>query len=238
MATIDVRQTVSADELALSVAAEISHCLDTAISERGHASLVVSGGKTPILTFRYLSEAALDWSRVTITLADERWVPLKHHESNEFSIRRHLLVRRAARARFMSLKADVNHPVQAINAVSERIATIATPFDVVLLGMGADGHTASWFPDSPAIRECLVTSGSCYPIESAAAGFPRMTLTPAALLNAQRILLQFAGDCKREVFARARLPGPPEELPVRTILHQERVPVGIRYSAHDLSANL
>lgn len=238
MATIDVRQTVSANELALSVAAEISHCLETAIAERGHASLVVSGGKTPILTFRYLSDAALDWSRVTITLADERWVSPKHHESNEFSIRQHLLVRRAASARFISLKADVAHPVEAINTVSERIAMIATPFDVVLLGMGTDGHTASWFPDSPTICECLETNDLCCSLESAMAGYPRMTLTPAAILNAQRILLQFTGDRKREVFSRARLPGALEVLPVRTILHQNKVPVGIRYSAHDMPADL
>lgn len=230
---MDVRHFVTAEELAISVAAEIALCLGAAIEERGRASLVVSGGKSPIPVFRHLSGAALDWSKVTITLADERWVPLTHPESNELAIRKHLLVGAAAAARFVPLKTPADCPADALESVCDSVASIGRPFDLVLLGMGADGHTASWFPDSPQIRECLAARKLCYAIESPAARYPRMTLTPAAILNARLVMLLFSGNEKRQVFERARLPGLPEDLPVRTVLRQTAVPMAVRVSEQD-----
>lgn len=220
----------TAEELAVHVADEVSNRLRHAIAMRGSASLVVSGGKSPIPMFHHLSRSVLDWDKVTITLADERWVSPDDSESNEGLVRKHLLVAEAARARFVPIKVPLDHPDDATKTVCDALSSITTPFDAVLLGMGDDGHTASWFPDSPRIASCFADSGTCFSIESPVARIPRMTLTPAAILNSRFILLSFSGQKKREVFERARIPGDPKELPVRVVLHQTGVPVAVRYS--------
>lgn len=222
------------EELAAHVAGEISDRLRLAIAARGSASLVVSGGKSPIAMFHHLSRSVLDWDKVIITLADERWVPPDDAESNEGLVRKHLLAAEAARARFVPMKVPVARPEDATKIVCESLSSIPMPFDVVLLGMGADGHTASWFPDAPRIADCLADPGICFPIESPVAGLPRMTLTPAAILNSRFILLAFSGLKKREVFEHARISGDPTKLPVRVVLHQTCVPVAVRYSEREM----
>lgn len=228
---LDVQQFISAETLAESVAIEVAECLRTAISRQGTVSLVVSGGKSPATMFRHLSSQLLDWEKVTVTLADERWVSPRDPESNESMVRQHLLVDAAAAARFIPLKTPSETPAEAIDAVSALLTSVKRPFDLVLLGMGADGHTASWFPDAPLISNCLSSESLCYPIESPAAAIPRMTLTPRAILEARLIMLMFSGRKKQEVFDLARLPGDSAELPVRTVLRQRDVPVMVRFSA-------
>lgn len=130
------------NDLADLIAANLS----TSLRKRNAASLVVSGGSTPAPLFDALSTRELDWSRVTVTLADERWVPADHKDSNEALVRNRLLVGNAASAAFVSLYEPGCSPIEAQSVVAQRLGSMPLPFDVVLLGMGNDGHTASFSP--------------------------------------------------------------------------------------------
>jgi 6-phosphogluconolactonase len=206
--------------LALDVARAVEASLRQALSERGHATLIVSGGATPVPMWQHLSAAQLDWTLVTITLADERWVPVDDPASNEGLVRRHLLRNEAAWARWVPLYNGKATPQEAQPAVETRLSTIQWPADVVVLGMGGDGHTASWFPgqvmDADWQARCAAVDAPAAPNVQV----PRMTLTPRTLLDARHLLLHLTGADKEPVLARALTAGNAVELPVRRALHE------------------
>jgi 6-phosphogluconolactonase len=212
--------------LAESIALELSE----AIASRGHASLVVSGGRTPVLMFDHLARARLAWNKVTVTLADERLVPATDADANERLVRDHLLQNEAERAVFLPLWQGEGDPVES---ALEAVSAMNRPFDVVLLGIGEDGHFASLFPRMPGLAAALDPASVSLAvfIEDAGARHPRVSLTLAALMDARLIFLSFAGTAKREVFERAMQPGPPEDLPIRAVLRQNAVPVDVYWSA-------
>jgi len=131
----------SRDELALQLAQSIADLLRDDIARRGRASLVVSGGSTPKPLFSALSQQSLDWSKVAVTLADERWVPLAHPDSNETLVKDNLLINKAAFATFVSLYLEGVSPQHAPEQVDKAVEQMLSPFSVVVLGMGDDGHT-------------------------------------------------------------------------------------------------
>lgn len=225
--SLDLKTYASDEDLAELTAADIRTRLSAAIAERGSATVAVSGGTSPIPLFQQLSMARLDWQHVTITLVDERWVSPESKESNESVIRKYLLAGNAAVAKFIPLKMVADSPDDALPDVADRLAAMARPFDLVLLGMGMDGHTASWFPDDPEIAGVLASDHACVAARSIAARLPRITLTPKAVLDARLIMLIFSGRQKYEVFERALQPGPQTVLPVRAILHQRMAPVAV-----------
>jgi 6-phosphogluconolactonase len=143
------------ETLATTLANQIAASLASAVGARGLASLVVSGGRTPVRLFEILRTMPLAWARVCIALADERWVDPQDAASNEHLVRDVLLKDRAAAARFHGLKNGA--PTPDLGAVSawETFARVPRPFDAVLLGMGDDGHTASLFPGSPNLPGAL-----------------------------------------------------------------------------------
>ena len=143
------------DALARHVAGQLRQ--DIAI--HGAASLAVSGGGTPRNMFQRLSRCELDWSRVWITLVDERWVDPGDADSNERLVRQYLLQNKADSARFVGLKSAHADPAQGIAEISRRLARIPRPFTRVILGMGADGHTASWFPQAANLEALLDPAG-------------------------------------------------------------------------------
>ena len=167
------------------------------------ASLVVSGGSTPAPVFACLSEADIDWSQVKVTLADERWVPPGHPDSNESLVRNTLLVKKAASAQFISLYRDGISPELAVPEVAADLEKMSSPFTVVILGMGNDGHTASLFPDAPGAQllramDLNNTDGLAL-MHPASVEQTRITLTRRALLNATHRYLHITGEQKCQV---------------------------------------
>lgn len=219
--------------LAAALATSIANDLRAALAERNEASLVLSGGRTPALLLSRLSEQVLDWARVGVTLADERWVEADHPDSNAALVQRELLQRQAARAQFVPLKNSAATPSAGESACAAALRRLAQPFDVVVLGMGNDGHTASLFPQAPQLPMALALDSGriCLGIDPVTASHPRMTLTLPALLASRRLIVFFSGADKWAVYQEALRPGPVTALPVRAVLHQHAVPVEIYYHA-------
>ena len=122
-----------AEGLALNVAKQLSE----AIAARGNAVLVVSGGRSPVAFFQHLAKQELDWSKVVVTLADERWVPVEHADSNAGLLKQYLLKGPAAKAQFLSLYSAAASVEQAAEQADRLLAELP-PIDVLVLGMGDD----------------------------------------------------------------------------------------------------
>ena len=158
--------------LAAGFAAWTADRLNAGLRDRGTALLIVSGGTTPLKFFEALSAAAIDWSRVVITLADERRVPDDNPRSNAKLLREHLLKNAAAAARFVPLADSRVSPGQELLAAAARIAGLPTPADVVVLGMGDDGHTASWFPGADKLAQAIDLDSRALVLPIKAPGVP------------------------------------------------------------------
>lgn len=204
-----------------------------AIAERGIASLIVSGGKSPVPLFARLRGADLDWSRVWITLADERWVEPTSPDANERLLREHLLRDAAAAARFVPLKSAFDAVADGLAASRAALSAIPRPFDVVVLGMGEDGHTASLFPGADGVAEALAPDNPAplAAITPLTAPHPRITLTLAALLDARCLMLPLSGATKLAVYRQARNTPDPLRWPISAVLSQQRTPVDVWLSA-------
>jgi 6-phosphogluconolactonase len=190
--------------------------LRRAIGERGRASLVATGGRSPGPVYDRLAEARLDWARVVVTLSDERCVGEDDPDSNARLVRERLLVGAAARAHLVPLWPE---PEPAVLAALR-------PFDAMLLGMGEDGHIASLIPGDPGLEAGLTEPGPTRPVPAGLGKPPlaRITLTLPTLLDSRAIFVLIAGEAKRRVIERA-VAG--EDLPVGRLLSQARAPVRI-----------
>jgi len=215
--------------LARALADEIRVELQEAIDARGHASLIVSGGRTPVVFFNCLAQESLAWERVTVSLADERWVDTQAFESNERLVRAELLKDRAAAAQFIGLKNAALSPEEGAHWTWRSLTRIKRPFDVVLLGMGDDGHTASLFPDSLNLKQALQRGlpPMCIAMSAPAAPHARISMSLNALLDSRRIILHIQGESKWALYRAAMEQGSVEVLPIRAVLHQQLVPVEV-----------
>lgn len=217
---IEEHKNVDRRALARELAESVANDLRKAVTERGGATLVVSGGSTPEPFLDALSKIELDWAKVTVTLADERWVDSSDAASNEAFVRRHLLRGVASPARFVALKNAAETPEEGQKDCEAALHSMALPIDVVVLGMGSDGHTASLFPDAAELAAGLdrTTTQLCLAVRPPEAPNPRMSLTLAALLLSRRIVLHITGEKKWQVYQQAITDGPEEELPIRAVL--------------------
>jgi 6-phosphogluconolactonase len=218
--------------LSRALADQIAASLKTAIAARGLASLVVSGGKSPIKLFEMLRTQELDWSRVCIALADERWVDPADPASNEMLVRDVLLKGSAAAARFLGLKNGAPTPDMGAVSAWETFARVPRPFDTVVLGMGDDGHTASLFPGSPNLSSALNPAAvpGCVGMRAPVAPQPRLSLNLSALLDARHIAILITGEAKWRIYLAAGAEGPVQDMPVRAVLRQTRTPVEVMWS--------
>jgi 6-phosphogluconolactonase len=210
------------EALANALATRIADDLRNAIAARGEATIAVSGGSTPKRLFEQLSNEVLDWSRVTVTLVDERWVPDTDERSNARLLETHLLRHNAADAQFVPLYAEAPTPEAGIAQVRTRIGTMKLPFDIVILGMGPDGHTASFFPGGDRLSEALDLSNTAevLPMRAPNAGEPRITFTLSVLLKARLLYLHIQGADKRVVLEQAEQAG--SSLPIASVLQRAR----------------
>lgn len=216
--------------LAQVLAERIGDQLRAGISERGQALLAVSGGSTPIHLFERLSNIALDWSKVQITLVDERWVPDTDERSNARMVKQRLLQHAAAAAQFVPLYDSAPTPEAGLTEVEARVGALPLPFDAVILGMGSDGHTASFFPGGDHLAAALDLTGTAHvlPMHAPGAGEPRITFTLPALLRTRALYLHIESEAKRDLLADARLGlGEAANYPVRAVLTQNQVPVAV-----------
>jgi 6-phosphogluconolactonase len=229
---IEPKRYPNMDTLSREMASAIAAHLARGIIERGNASLVVSGGRTPAQLFEQLRVQEIDWSRVCVALADERWVEPTDAGSNEKLVRDVLLKDRAAGARFSGLKNAAPSPDLGAVAAWETFARVPRPFDVTVLGLGDDGHTASLFPGSPNLRSALnpAASAGCIGMWAPVVPHPRLSLNLSALLDSRRLLLLIGGEAKWRTFAQASGAGEIEEMPIRAVLRQSRVPVEVLWA--------
>ena len=154
-----------------------------------------SGGSTPALLFAELSEAAIDWGRVTVTLIDERLVPPTSPRSNARLVADKLLQGPAAAARFVPLYHGTDDGDEAALRARTALGKLPWPLDVAVLGMGGDGHTASFFPDAVDVAELLAADADklVLPVESVAAHEHRWTLTLGKIVEAGFLALHIEG---------------------------------------------
>jgi 6-phosphogluconolactonase len=202
--TFGTRETLQTD-----AAHWIETRLADALARRGKASLICSGGTTPGPVYKQLSQIDLAWENVTVGLADERWVSSDQDASNARLVCKNLIQNKASEAKFLQLKTDAASPFDAENEVDSIYRTITSPADVVVLGMGEDGHTLSWFADAEGLDAALDPDN---PLNVAAIDAPatritgehtlRMTLTLPVMARARYILLLITGDKKRAVYER------------------------------------
>lgn len=208
------------DQFSRQLCRELEH----AVAERGHAYLVVSGGRTPVPLFERLSKQMLPWPKITILLADERWLPATDAQSNERLVRAHLLQHQAAAANFISLLTADADAADAVAQINERLAKVPR-FDVVILGMGEDGHTASLFPCSAELEHALSTDDAVAAMTPTTAPHQRMTLSLSRLLNSRQIYFHLSGAGKAKVLAQALQEN--ADFPVSRVLQQNNVPVEV-----------
>lgn len=215
---------------AAALAEAVANGLRDRLHTQGHAVLAVSGGRSPIALFEALSRAKLDWPNVTITLVDERLVPPLHADSNAALVRRHLLQHAAAAARFLPLvgeQTDVTNPAAAL---AEAEAAFPTP-DIAVLGMGADGHTASLFPQAPQLAaavspECRSKLVHTSPVTAA---HERISMSLNAIAAVPQLLLSIQGADKRAVLEQAAAM-PSNERPISLLLHRTNVHCQVYYA--------
>lgn len=204
---------------------------------QGHAAaLAVPGGRTPVPLFDQLSNQALEWARVGVTLTDERWVDLHDAASNERLVREHLLRNAAAPANLVGLRGDAaeSEAGATVGATQawQRLAVIQRPFDVVILGMGEDGHFASLFPgDAGSTRGLdLSVPPGCVAVHAPVAPSLRVSLNLAALLQARHLVLLVTGDRKWDLLQRELDAGRTAHLPVRALLAQDSAPLTVYWA--------
>ena len=200
-----------ADQLARNLALNVAAGLREALAANEHATLAVSGGTTPQKFFEALSRQKLDWLHVTVTLVDERQVDETSARSNAKLVKATLVQNEAALARFV--------PLYQNPAASE-----VPNFDVVVLGMGDDGHTASFFPAGDTLAVALSPAAPpLLAISAPGSGEPRLTFSLSKILAANEIFLHIQGADKSATLETAMSGSDEMEMPIRAVLNSGRV---------------
>ncbi|GAC1041674.1 6-phosphogluconolactonase [Rhizobium sp. No.120] len=230
--TANMHAFANGAELAGKLADKVAETLSAAVAARGSASIAVSGGSTPKAFFQALSSRSIDWSKVTVTLVDERFVPADNPRSNHLLVQENLLKDKAAAAKFLPLYQAAASVEEAAVIATEKTNSIGHPFDIAILGMGNDGHTASFFPGGSNLKTALDpnTPRGIITMEAEGAGEPRLTFTFSSLQDARLLVLHIEGEGKKDVLAKAEAPGEETEMPIRAILRRAASPVEIYWA--------
>ena len=215
-------------EASVAAARRMAELLSRRLDNNDEASLVVSGGTSPGECFAALAETDLDWRRVQIALSDERWVAPEHDDSNEKLVRESLLVGAAAAATLLPVYAPDVTPEERCDELQESLPVL--PFACSLIGIGADGHFASLFPDADNLDRAMdVEAGRLYlPVVTAASPHVRISMTLAAISRSDEIVLLFFGDDKLAVYEKAK--AMTTGYPLSRLLRQKRAPVRLLWA--------
>ena len=225
--------------LAEHLAGEISLHIAHAIRDHGSAVIALSGGSTPKPLFEALVNHDIDWSRVIITLVDERWVDEQHILSNAAFLKTYLLNKLPNTVRFVPLYREAvsvgeSLPYVVSNYLQATGSNASAPraFDVVIVGMGGDGHTASFFPDADNIADLVNIDSydALLTCDSPSTQVERVTWSLPVLLNTRFLALHFTGQDKKSVFEQACDGGSAKVLPIRSMLFQDRVDLNVYYA--------
>ncbi len=215
-------------QASIAVADRVATLVSARLANDDHTTFVVSGGSTPGQCFSLLSNKPIDWQNVQVALSDERWVPSDHNESNERLVRNRLLKNSATAGEVLSI-------YDAAVSAAERCDVLqgAFPkrgFACCMVGMGGDGHFASLFPEADGLKVGLDPDSMLFyiSVRTAASPHPRVSMTLAALLQSDEIILFFFGDEKFAVYEQAKSSG--SEIPVAYLLAQERTPVHVYWA--------
>jgi 6-phosphogluconolactonase len=226
----DVRTFETREDLANALADAVADALSRAVARRGTGFLAVSGGTTPSRFFSALSTRPIAWDKVTITLVDERMVPPTSDRSNEKLVRSALLTNDATAARFVGLCHDAPSVEAAAGLAERALSPLSWPLDAAILGMGTDGHTASFFPDATKLDALLSLDRPEHvmPVEAASAGESRLTLPLARLVEAGFLAVHIEGDEKQRIIETALKDG--STLAISAVLRAARSPVPIYWA--------
>jgi len=220
-----INEFKSRQALDTQLANNVADILSKAIAIRGKASIAVSGGSTPKGFFKALSQVDLPWQKVTITLADERWVDINDEASNTRLVHENLLQNKAQQANFFHLKQGEELCSETLNDLNLAAKTSLLPLDVLILGMGEDGHTASLFPCSEQIEKglSLDNTDALMKVMPQTAPHQRITFTFSHLIQSKNIFLHVAGEGKQRVLAQASAGNDLLEMPIRAFLQNPDV---------------
>lgn len=220
-----------------TLTAECQDILSESLSKNGSATLLVSGGSTPAPLYEALSKSDLAWKKIKVALVDERWVDQQHNASNEALIKRSLMINNAKAATFTGMKTADKHPAKGQTETESHYRALPQPFTVAIVGMGNDGHTASLFPHADGLSKALQIENDQLTAAITAKQSPvtgpnteRLTLTLAGLLKCERLIILLTGEDKLAVFDQAMKPGSVEDMPIRALLNQEKVPVELYWA--------
>lgn len=202
---IDFKSFNTKEELLEKLSLNIIEKLNKVIKENKRASLLVSGGSTPKPLFKKLSKANIAWEKVIVSLVDDRWVASTHKDSNELLVKENLLQNNAKKAKFIGMYIEEKEAFTSDISCSKIYEKEVFPFDVVILGMGADSHTASLFPNNEKLEEAydLENENLCISIKPTTASHDRMSLTLQGILSAKNIILHIEGEEKLKVYEEA-----------------------------------
>jgi len=220
------------EEMAAAVAGDIGFIVESALDARGSCLLAFPGGRTPKPIFERLAKADLNWKKVTIIPTDDRLVPMDSEQSNVRSIAQAFL---RAGARVVPIATEIPDYKLAGNSADARLQDLPWPPDLVWLGMGEDGHTASLFAgpdlqnalDAPKARRAVGVMPDPLPEDAPVA---RVTLTRSAILSARTILITITGDRQRELLEGAIEDGQSSKLPIGRLLAEVDQPIDIHWA--------
>lgn len=215
-----IERLKSPSAMADAVMGLVAAAITRGVRQRGRASLVLSGGSTPEIYLPPLASLAVAWQTVSILLADERWVDSESPHSNTAMITRALLSQPGpAKAHYISLKNTAATAERGVQATREALPPVGERHDLVLLGMGNDGHFASLFPGSPRLAELLDEKNTervaaVPPPTTANPAVERITLTLAELKRSEKRVLVLQGEAKLAVLEEAWRLADPLKMPV------------------------
>jgi 6-phosphogluconolactonase len=230
---ITLNSYTSINESIKYLLAELTAYLQRTIQENNHCTLALAGGNTPKPLYEALSKEDLPWKQISITLTDERWVAVDHNDSNENMIKNILLKNVSAESSFIPLKNNASSSeagaIKADKLLTERLPSL----DVVILGMGDDGHFASIFPEVSNLNTLLNTDtiNKCLAV-SPNGKQDRISLTYSYLIKAKIIYLLISGEQKKIIIDEVlggSVTG--EKYPIWTLLNQTKCPVKIYWNA-------